>query len=51
MSTVATKPTVAEHLASASNSSDLSVSVNARGDVDYLIAAGMAPAQVGRLVY
>lgn len=51
MSSVATKPTVAERLANASNSSDLSVSLEARGDADYLIAAGIAPAQIGRLVY
>lgn len=45
------KPTIAEHLASASNSSDLTVSLEKRGDADYLIASGKSPATLGRFVY
>lgn len=44
-------PTIAERLASAGTSSDLSVRVDVRGDVDYLIAAGMSPAPIGRYVF
>lgn len=46
-----TKPTLAECLASASNSRDLSVNLESRGDVDYLIAANLQRATMGRLVY
>ena len=46
-----TKPTLAERLTSASNSRDLSVNVEARGDADYLISAGLQRAAMGRLVY
>ncbi|WP_159917858.1 hypothetical protein [Pantoea sp. 18069] len=46
-----TKPTLAERLASASNSRDLSVNVDTRTDADYLISSGIQPAKLGRLVY
>ncbi|MRC44380.1 hypothetical protein GH821_28905, partial [Bacillus thuringiensis] len=44
------RPTVAERLTSASTSSDLSVDLEKRGDADYLSAAGIQPAGLGRLV-
>ncbi len=47
----ATRPCLAERIANASNSNDLSVRLESRGDADYLIAAGAAPAQIGRSVY
>ena len=43
--------TVSERLASAANSSDLSVQIDKRGDADYLIAAGATPARLGRYVF
>ncbi|MDH0776349.1 hypothetical protein N5C96_23345 [Delftia tsuruhatensis] len=46
----AERPTVAERLTSASTSSDLSVDLEKRGDADYLIAAGIQRAVLGRLV-
>lgn len=46
-----TKPTLAERLTSATNSRDLSVNVESRGDADYLIAANLQRATMGRLVY
>lgn len=49
--TTSTIPTFDERLTSAASSSDLSVSLERRGDVDLLIAAGKAPAPLGRLVY
>lgn len=45
------RPTMDERLASASASSDLTVSLDARKDVDYLIAAGKSAAFIGRHVY
>lgn len=51
MSSDPTKPTLIERMTSASNSSDLSVSLDFRGDADFLIASGMQPAKLGRLVY
>ncbi len=45
------RPTIAERLTSAGNSSDLTVSCDARGDVDLLIAAGSTTASLGRYVY
>jgi hypothetical protein len=45
------KPNLIERMTSASNSSDLSVSLDFRGDADFLIASGMQPAKLGRLVY
>ncbi|AOV02770.1 hypothetical protein [Delftia tsuruhatensis] len=47
----AERPTVIERLTSASTSSNLSVDPEKRGDADYLIAAGLQPAKLGRLVY
>ncbi|WP_280191173.1 hypothetical protein [Delftia sp. PS-11] len=47
----AERPTFIERLASASTSSNLSVDTEKRGDADYLIAAGLQPAKLGRLVY
>ncbi|SDP28731.1 hypothetical protein SAMN04489708_11059 [Paracidovorax cattleyae] len=44
-------PTAAERLTSAGASSDLTVSLDKRGDVDYLIASGKTPAVIGRRVY
>lgn len=49
--TESTRPTISERLASAANSSDLSVQIDKRGDADYLIAAGCTPARLGRYVY
>lgn len=40
-----------ERLTRAASSSDLTVSLERRGDVDLLIAAGKAPFPVGRMVY
>ncbi|WP_034387739.1 hypothetical protein, partial [Comamonas composti] len=45
------KPTLVERLTSASNSHDLSVNIETRTDADYLIAVGLQPAKLGRLVY
>lgn len=45
------RPSVAERVASAGGSSDLSVDPEKRGDADYLIAAAKAPAVIGRYVY
>lgn len=44
-------PTFDERLTSAASSSNLAVNLERRGDVDMLIAAGKAPARLGRLVY
>lgn len=44
------RPTIAERVTSASNSSDLSVRIDARGDADYLIAAGRCKSIIGRHV-
>jgi len=46
----AERPNVIERLTSASTSSDLSVDLEKRGDADYLIAAGIQRAGLGRLV-
>lgn len=51
MNQEAAKMTLQERLISATSSSDLSVSLEARGDADYLISAGLQPAKLGRLVY
>lgn len=51
MTNTTTKPTLIERMTSASHSSDLSVSLDFRGDADFLIASGMQPAKLGRLVY
>ncbi|WP_295379590.1 hypothetical protein [uncultured Pseudacidovorax sp.] len=48
MSNVLDRPTLAESLASAGNSSNLTVDPDRRGDVDVLIAAGKASHVVGR---
>lgn len=45
------RTTLTERLTRAGNSSDLSVRVEARGDADYLIAAGLASNKIGRYVY
>lgn len=45
------KPNLIERMTSASHSSDLSLSLDFRGDADFLIASGMQPAKLGRLVY
>ncbi len=45
------RPNLSERLASAGNSSDLTVNCDARGDVDLLIAAGSTTASLGRYVY
>ncbi|WCM88830.1 hypothetical protein [Acidovorax sp. NCPPB 3576] len=45
------RPNLSERLTSAGNSSDLSVRTDARGDADYLIAAGTTPARLGRYIY
>lgn len=46
-----TRVTVVERVTSASSSRNLSVSVERRADADYLIASGIQPAKLGRLVY
>lgn len=51
MTTVQDRPTISERLASAANSSDLTVQTEKRGDADYLIAAGCTPARLGRYVF
>lgn len=52
MSTETTgKPTLIERLTSATGSRDLTVALEGRGDADYLIAASLQPAKLGRLVY
>lgn len=50
MTDITDTPTIAERLASAGNTSDLSVELDRRRPVDLLIAAGLAPSVVGRML-